>query len=52
MKKNLISIAVSVVAAAVLGVGIYYWCFCRFYDPPDHMAIVSAKSGKNPAAGT
>ncbi|MBE6369343.1 MAG: hypothetical protein E7056_04185 [Lentisphaerae bacterium] len=52
MKKNLISIAVSVVAAAVLGVGIYYWCFCRFYVPPEHMAIVTAKSGKNPAAGT
>ena len=52
MKKNIISAAVIVVIAAALGVFIYVWGFCRFYVPPEHMAVVTAKSGKAPAAGT
>ena len=52
MKKNIISAAVIVVIAAALGLFIYVWGFCRFYVPPEHMAVVTAKSGKAPAAGT
>lgn len=36
---------VLVIALVVLG---YLWFFCRFYVPPQHMAIVTAKSGSTP----
>ena len=52
MTKNIIFASVAVVAALLLAVLIYVWGFCRFYVPPEHMAIVTAKSGKTPAAGT
>lgn len=51
MKKNLVFAVAVVIAAALAGIGIYYWFFCRFYVPPEHMAVVTAKSGKTPAAG-
>ncbi len=44
--------AIVVVALVlVLAWGGYQWFFCRFYVPPGHMAIVTAKSGKNPSPG-
>ena len=52
MKKNIISAAVVLVVAVALGLFIYVWGFCRFYVPPEHMAVVTAKSGKTPAAAT
>ena len=51
MKQNLVFAVAVVIAAALAGIGIYYWFFCRFYVPPEHMAVVTAKSGKTPAAG-
>ncbi len=51
MKKNL-TIAIVIVVLGALGAwGGYLWLFCRFYVPPEHMAIVTAKSGRAPAAG-
>ena len=46
--------AVLLTAAAGIAVlwGIYLWCFCRIYVPAGMMAVVTAKSGKAPAAGT
>ena len=52
MKKNLVFAVAVVIAAALAGIGIYYWFFCRFYVPPEHMAVVTAKNGKTPAPGT
>ena len=34
-----------VVLVIALAYGAYLWFFCRFYVPPQHMAIVTAKSG-------
>ncbi len=52
MKKQIVLSGLIVLGAAVLAWGIYIWCFCRFYVPPEHMAIVTAKSGKTPSSGT
>ncbi len=52
MKKNIISAIAVVIGVAVLAVFVYVWGFCRFYVPPEYMAIVTAKNGKTPAAGT
>jgi len=30
----------------------FQWTFCRFYVPAGHMAVVTAKTGKDPAPGT
>ena len=52
MKKQLFS---ALLIAAVLAGGaylIYLWGFCRFYVPPEKMAVVTAKSGSAPAPGT
>lgn len=43
---------VSAVAVIALGVFSYYWLLCRFYVQPGCMAVVTAKTGKTPAAGT
>ena len=32
--------------------GVWMWCFCRFYVPAGCMAVVTAKSGDDPAPGT
>lgn len=37
---------------AALGYFVFLWGFCRFYVPPGQMAIVTAKVGKTPAAGS
>ena len=52
MKKNIVSAIAIVIIAVVLAVFVYVWGFCRFYVPPEYMAIVTAKNGKTPAAGT
>ncbi len=52
MKKNIISAIAIVIIAVVLAIFVYVWGFCRFYVPPEYMAIVTAKNGKTPAAGT
>ena len=52
MKKYIVSVLLLIVPALLLAAGIYYWCFCRFYVPPEHMAIITAKSGRTPAPGT
>ena len=52
MKKNIIAGIFIAVAAIVLAWGIYMWGFCRFYVPPEHMAIVTAKSGQEPQSGS
>jgi len=39
-------------AIVFLAWGVWMWCFCRFYVPAGCMAVVTAKSGKEPAPGT
>ena len=50
MKKNIISAIAIVIIVVVLAIFVYVWGFCRFYVPPEYMAIVTAKNGKTPAA--
>jgi hypothetical protein len=45
MRKAIIGGASLVLAAAALWV-LWVWGFCRFYVPPDHMAVITAKTGK------
>ncbi len=52
MKKNIIFAVIIVVAVAALAIFVYFWGFCRFYVPPEYMAVVTAKTGKTPAPGT
>ena len=52
MKKNIISAVVILIGAIALAVFVYFWGFCRFYVPPECMAVVTAKSGKTPTAGS
>lgn len=57
-KGNLSTLKIAVIgvsaAVAVIALGIfsYYWFLCRFYVQPGCMAVVTAKTGKTPAAGT
>jgi len=45
-RSNLIfGILLAVVGLAFL-YGVWLWLFCRFYVPPDHMAIITAKVGE------
>lgn len=37
---------ISVIVGLVLLYGIWRWGFCRFYVAPDHMAIITSKTGK------
>lgn len=45
-----IYVTLTVVAAliAVFGYLSFEWLFCRFYVPPGYMAVVTAKSGREP----
>ena len=49
-----IYVTLTVVAAliAVFGYLSFEWLFCRFYVPPGYMAVVTAKSGREPRAGS
>ncbi len=44
MKNALASLLTLAAAAAVIW-GIWMWGFCRFYVEPDHMAVITAKTG-------
>lgn len=48
------ALGAAVVVLLLAGVLLYLafqWCFCRFYVPAGHMAVVTAKTGKDPAPG-
>lgn len=49
-----IYVTLTIVAAliAVFGYLSFEWLFCRFYVPPGYMAVVTAKSGRAPRAGS
>ena len=49
-----IYVTLTVVAAliAVFGYLSFEWLFCRFYVPPGYMAVVTAKSGREPRVGS
>ena len=49
-----IYVTLTIVAAliAVFGYLSFEWLFCRFYVPPGYMAVVTAKSGREPKAGS
>ena len=54
-KKNVLKITgiiSSVILIAAAGYGAYLWFFCRVYVPAGMMAVVTAKTGKQPAPGT
>ncbi|MBO5900068.1 MAG: hypothetical protein J6Q80_04970, partial [Lentisphaeria bacterium] len=57
-KDNLSTLKIAIIGVAAafaviaLGVFVYYWFLCRFYVQPGCMAVVTAKTGKTPAAGT
>lgn len=54
-KNNVLKIAgiiSSVVLIAAAGYGAYLWFFCRVYVPAGMMAVVTAKTGRQPAPGT
>lgn len=44
--KIILSGVIRVVIIIVLLYGVWMWGFCRFYVPPDHMAVITSKSGK------
>ena len=50
--KVVLTGAVAAVLVVAVGVFVYYWFLCRFYVQPGYMAVVTAKTGKTPAAGT
>ena len=52
MKKSIISAAAVIIAVILFALFVYLWGFCRFYVPPEHMAVVTAKTGKMPVPGT
>ncbi len=51
MKKTVILSLSGVVFIVLLAIFIWEWGFCRFYVPPKHMAVVTAKEGRTPAPG-
>ena len=54
-KNNVLKIAgiiSSVILIAAAGYGAYLWFFCRVYVPAGMMAVVTAKTGRQPAPGT
>ena len=50
LKKIAVS-AVSLICILTLAYGAYLWFFCRIYVPAGMMAVVTAKTGKQPASG-
>ena len=50
--KVILTGTVAAVLVVAFGVFAYYWFLCRFYVQPGYMAVVTAKTGKTPAAGT
>ena len=50
--KIVLTGVISAIAVVAIGIFVYYWFLCRFYVQPGYMAVVTAKTGKAPAAGT
>lgn len=50
--QKFIAAVVGLCLVVALGYGGYLWFFCRFYVPPGHMAVITAKSGSDPAPNT
>ena len=46
--KTIIFSAVIILLLLAVGGFFYLWGFCRFYVEPGYMAVVTAKSGKDP----
>lgn len=45
--KNILKIAALLALAVVLAYGlVWQWGFCRFYVPPNHMAVIISQGGK------
>jgi hypothetical protein len=49
--KNILKIAVVVVAAVGVPWFVWQWGFCRFYVGPDQMAVITAKTGDSLPSG-
>ena len=56
MSKNNVLKFAGVISAVILiaaaAYGAYLWFFCRVYVPAGMMAVVTAKTGRQPAPGT
>lgn len=52
MKKAIFQALVVLALGLAAAAGIYLWFFCRFYVPPEHIAVVTAKGGREPVPGT
>ncbi len=50
--QKIITAIVGLCLVVALAYGGYLWFFCRFYVPPGHMAVITAKSGSEPTPGT
>ncbi len=51
LHPQVLTAAAFAVLIMALAWGGYQWFFCRFYVPPGHMAIVTAKTGRTPSQG-
>jgi len=51
MKRSILTAVIGLIFLLFLLYGAYLWFFCRFYVPPMHMAIITAKTGTMPASG-
>ena len=49
--KRILNAMLPVLAVVAFLVFVWFWGFCRFYVPPGHMAVLTAKSGKPLPAG-
>jgi len=49
--KNIVKLTAGIIGLAVCCWLIWQWFFCRFYVPVNHMAVITAKIGKNLPAG-
>ncbi|NLF94451.1 MAG: hypothetical protein GX564_11255 [Oligosphaeraceae bacterium] len=50
MKKYYLQAGLGAVLLILLAYGCYQWFFCRFYVPPEHLAVITAKAGRESAA--
>ncbi len=52
MKKYYIQLTFALALFVLLAYGSYKWFFCRFYVPPEHLAVITAKAGQDPTSGS
>ncbi|MCF7838214.1 MAG: hypothetical protein K9N49_06250 [Candidatus Marinimicrobia bacterium] len=50
MKKSILAV-LALIAVVALAYGLWLWGFCRFYVPPNHLAVITAKAGQPLADG-